>query len=382
MPILSRATLDPARRCATDAYFADTIRPTVVTALAECRQAGIMVAMITGDHVATACAVARDLGFATDADTVITGPELAELSDDDLAKRLPHVCVYARIRPEQKLRIISALRSTGQVVAMTGDGTNDALALQEADIGIAMGKRGTEVARGAADLILLDDAFETIVLAIRDGRRIFDNLTRAVRYLVAFHLPLLISAIVLPLMGAPLLLLPIHLVWLEIIVHPTSSLVFESDPGDPLAMRRPPRNSKSGLLSSADWRESMIRGTTLAVAVIALYFFEMSSGAPVTSARAAAISAMIVGQLLLVIVEDARGAAFWRVIWTRTLVVVLISSLSMLLLFLYVPVLARAMNVAPLAWDALALAILTGCAGILVPDIVRLVGAKFQARSS
>jgi Ca2+-transporting ATPase len=360
--------------------FADAVRPTVAAALEECRRAGIAVAMVTGDHAATAGTVARELGFGASADDVVTGPELNALSDEELVERLRDVRVFARIRPEQKLRIVSALRAAGNVVAMTGDGTNDALALREADIGIAMGKRGTEVARAAADLILLDDAFETIVAAVRNGRRIFDNLTRAVRYLVAFHIPLLVSAIVLPIMGAPLLLLPIHLVWLEIIVHPTSSLVFESDPGDPKAMQRPPRNATRGLLARYDWIESLIRGTTLALATLALYLTELSAHTPVPSARAAAITAMIVGQLALVIVEDARGAAFWRLTWTRTLVVILGGSLAMLIACIYVPLFAHAMNLAPLAAHELLIAVATGLVGCLAVEFIP--GLKTAWRSA
>ena len=291
--------------------FRDPMRPDVPAALADCRSASVRVVMITGDHPATASAIARDAGFGDDASRVVTGEQLDATSATDLPKLVDGARVFARTHPEQKLAIVRALRSLGETVAMTGDGTNDALALKEADIGIAMGDRGTEVARESAGLILLDDDVSTIVHAIRNGRRIFDNLRRAFGYLVGFHAPLLVAAIALPLLGLPLLLQPVHLVWLELIVHPTSSLVFESDEADDDVMRRPPRPQSEGIMRRIDWMRATILGLTLAFAVVALYAWALHAGYATTVARAAALVAMLVGQTILIFVQRSPNRPFW-----------------------------------------------------------------------
>jgi Ca2+-transporting ATPase len=292
--------------------FVDPIRPGIGESVGECRTAGIRVVMITGDHPLTARAVAAGIGIRSDAAAVLTGDELEVLDDAALAARIPDIAVFARTRPEQKLQIVSALRAAGQTVAMTGDGTNDALALREADIGIAMGQRGSEVARDAADLVLLDDDFTTIVRAVRDGRRIFANLQRAFSYLLTFHVPLLVSALAVPLAGAPLLLLPIHLVVLELIVHPVSSLVFEADPPALDAMRRPPRDLRAGVMPAREWIRPTLTGLSLSLGVLLMYFGHLHSGATAEASRAAGFVTMIVGQALAVLVARSPDAPLWR----------------------------------------------------------------------
>jgi P-type Ca2+ transporter type 2C len=292
--------------------FSDPVREDVPAALAECRQASVRLVMVTGDHPATATAVARAVGFGEDADRVVTGEQLAATSEGDLPSLVDGARIFARTRPEQKLAIVRALRRAGQVVAMTGDGTNDALALRQADIGIAMGKRGTAVAREAAGLVLLEDDVSTIVRAIRDGRRIFENLRRAFGYLIGFHAPLLVAAVFLPVVGLPLLLQPIHLVWLELIVHPTSSLVFESDEAGPELMRRPPRPRSEGLLRRQDWMLPSALGLTLAAAVLAVDALALRTGLETNSARSAALVAMFIGQTVLIFVLRSPQRAFWR----------------------------------------------------------------------
>ena len=292
--------------------FRDPIRPDANAALAECRSAAVRVVMITGDHPATATAIARDAGFGDDAARMVTGDQLAATPEADVPALVDGARIFARTQPEQKLLIVRTLRRLGNVVAMTGDGTNDALALKEADIGIAMGERGTEVARESAALVLLDDDVSTIVRAIRDGRRIFDNLRRAFGYLVGFHAPLLVAALILPVLGLPLLLEPVHLVWLELIVHPTSSLVFESDPADSDAMRRPPRPRAEGLLRRSDWLRSTTLGLALALVVVAIDAWALRAGYSTPVARATALVAMLVGQTMLVFVQRSPNRPFWR----------------------------------------------------------------------
>ena len=300
--------------------FRDPVRPGVLEALAECRDAGVRVVMITGDHPLTARAVARNLGLPDSEEMVITGPELEALDEAGRIERLERTAIFARAMPEQKYEVVRALREAGETVAMTGDGINDAPALREADIGIAMGRRGTQVAREAATLVLLDDNFATIVHAIRDGRRIFENLRRAMTYLIGFHIPLLFAAVLVPLLGQPLLLLPIHLVVLELIVHPTVSLVFESDPAPADLMRRPPRKRSEGILRRRDAMRPLLTGLTLSFASVAVYLGELARDVPEDRARAIGFATMVIGQTLMVLVERSPEMPLWRAQYRGALV--------------------------------------------------------------
>src|SRR5579859_3981083 len=220
--------------------LADPIRPTVPAAVAECYRAGIRVVMLTGDYPLTAQNIARQVGLRP-IEPVITGPEIDGLDDTVLEEHARRASIFARVRPEQKLRLVRALQARGEIVAMTGDGVNDAPALKAAQIGIAMGERGTDVAREAAALVLLDDDFTSIVRAVRLGRRIFDNLRKAMSFLLAVHVPIAGLSVVPVLLGWPLILLPVHIVFLELIIDPACSIVFESEPEARDVMRRPPR---------------------------------------------------------------------------------------------------------------------------------------------
>ncbi len=331
--------------------FSDPPRPGVADALGECAAAGIRVIMITGDHPLTAHAIADELGIEHDADGIATGDEIDALDDAQLGGLVASANVFARTRPEQKYRLVRTLRAGGHVVAMTGDGINDAPALREADIGVAMGQRGTEVAREAATLVLLDDNFATIVAAVKDGRRIFDNLRRAFSYLIAFHIPLLLAALVVPLVGSPLLLLPAHLVWLELIVHPMASLVFEADPPSPELMRRPPRPRGVGLLTRLDWLRPLAEGLTLFGGVLALYLVRLAQDVPTDRARALALVAMILGQTALVLAERAPDRPFWRISARGNWALPAVAAATLLSLpaALYIPGLSGLLKLQPLA---------------------------------
>lgn len=231
--------------------LSDPVRAEVPGAVAECRAAGIRVIMITGDHPVTARAVAQAAGLELPAgcpDALLSGHELAALDDEALRQRMATVRVCSRIAPEQKLRIVQALQARGEIVAMTGDGVNDAPALRAAHVGVAMGRRGTDVARQAAALVLVDDDFAAIVRAIRAGRRIFDNLGRAMAYTLAVHVPIAGMALLPVLVGWPVLLQPMHIALLELVINPACSVAFENEPADPSAMRRPPRDVSAPLL--------------------------------------------------------------------------------------------------------------------------------------
>ncbi len=346
--------------------FADRVREAAREAVTHCRDAGIRVMMVTGDHPATARAVAWAAGMRTD--IVASGEEqLERWSDDQLRGRIADVDVFARVRPEEKLRIVRALHARGDIVAMTGDGTNDALALREADIGIAMGKSGTEVARAAADLVLLDDDVTTIVRAIGDGRRIFDNLRHAFSYLNAFHIPLLLSAFVLPLAGVPIFLMPVHLIWLEVIVHPTSALIFENDPPRADVMARPPRSPRAGLLRPGDWIWAFAHGLTLAVVVIAVYAMLLHEGLPENSARTAGMATMLAGQIMLVFVERAGHHPVWSVSLRKNPAIapiVLGTAATLVVAVLWQP-LALALHLATVPANVAAFCVVIGCAAVL-----------------
>ena len=219
----------------------DPVRPGVAEAVGECYAAGIRTIMITGDYPGTARNIARRICL-KNPDDCITGPELAQMSDAALAERIRDVNIFARMVPEQKLRLVTALKAGGEVVAMTGDGVNDAPALKAAHIGIAMGGRGTDVARESASLVLLDDDFASIVEAIRMGRRIFDNLKKAMRYIFSVHVPIAGMSLIPVLLEWPLALFPVHIVFLELIIDPACSVVFEAEAAEEDCMRKPPRD--------------------------------------------------------------------------------------------------------------------------------------------
>lgn len=347
--------------------FEDPVRADVEAALAKCRRAGIRVIMITGDHPATAAAVAERLGFPAGA--VATGAELEAAPDDAILALVRRTSVFARVRPEHKLRLVRALRASGEVVAMTGDGTNDAPALREADIGIAMGRRGTEVARAAASLVLLNDSFATIERSIEDGRRIFDNLRAAFVYLIAFHVPLVLLALAIPAAGAPLLLLPIHLVWLELIVHPTSALVFEARPAAPDVMERPPRHAADEMFSARELAFAAARGLSLTIVVLTLYLAGLAT-LQEDAARSLALVALVTGQAALVVTERGRPRDVIAA-GDRVLLPVLAATAASVIAVVTVPPLAGLFHLAPLDALGWAVAVSGGVIGAIALEPLR-----------
>jgi Ca2+-transporting ATPase len=236
----------------------DPPRPEARAAVAECLAAGIRPVMITGDHPATALAIARDLGIATEgADGVLSGPGLAKLDDAALRDAAPKVSVYARMDPAQKIRVVQALQAHGLFVAMTGDGVNDAPALQQADIGVAMGKGGTDVAREASSLVLLDDNFATIVGAVREGRRIFDNIRKFIRYALTGNSGEIWVLFLAPLLALPIPLLPIHILWVNLVTDGLPGLALASEPAERGVMRRPPRPPQESVFAHGLWQHAL-----------------------------------------------------------------------------------------------------------------------------
>ncbi len=277
----------------------DPVRADVPAAINDCHAAGIRVAMITGDHPATALAIARHAGLNVDGGH-LTGSELDALDDTALAERLRDTQVFCRVRPEQKLRLVQAFRARGDVVAMTGDGVNDAPALKAAHIGVAMGGRGTDVAREAADLVLLKDDFGSLVTTIRYGRRVFANLRKAITFVFAAHLPIIGLALAPLLMGWPLILMPAHILFLQLVIDPACSIVFEAEALEPGAMRQPPRRPEARLFDAALVRLGVLQGLGLLVAVLAGYVLGEHLSGDSDAGRTVAFAALVLGNLGLI----------------------------------------------------------------------------------
>jgi len=290
------------------AGFGDPVREDVPAAVAECRQAGVRVLMVTGDHPATARAIGRQIGMAADGE-VLAGERIDALDDAALGACLRHVEVCARLRPEHKLRLVRLLQQQGEVVAMTGDGVNDAPALKAADIGIAMGGRGTDVAREAAAMVLLDDSFASIVKAIRQGRRIYDNIVDATAYAFAVHAPVIALALMPALLHWPLLLLPAHIVILELVIDPACALVFEAQPEAADVMRRPPRPPSASPFAPARLAWALLRGGGLAVILLVGCAVGLARGWPAPAVRSVMFAGLVACLFLLVLAHGARGRA-------------------------------------------------------------------------
>jgi Ca2+-transporting ATPase len=319
--------------------FEDPIRPEVPDAIAACRQAGIKVIMITGDYPETARTIAAKAGL-EHADEVITGKELQAMALAELQHKIQTARVFARIVPEQKLQIIQALKANGETVAMTGDGVNDAPALKAADIGVAMGLKGTDVAREAASLVLLDDNFATIVAAVRSGRRIFDNLQKAMTYILAIHLPI-IGLVMLPafIPDWPIMLMPLHIVFMELIIDPVSSIAFESQPEEADIMRRPPRKQYSGFFGWRNMAYSMLEGMLILGMAVGVYSLALGAGRSDGQVRALTFCALILGNLILVLASLSRNARIDQAFRSgnRTFIVIALAALLALGTALLIP---------------------------------------------
>jgi len=277
----------------------DPVRPMVHEAIRQCYTAGIRVIMITGDYPGTAQNIARQINL-TPSDRIITGPELDQMTDEDLRRKIKDVNIFARMIPEQKLRLVTALKSNGEIVAMTGDGVNDAPALKSAHIGIAMGGRGTDVARESSALVLLDDDFSSIVAAFKMGRRIFDNIKKAMAYIFAIHVPIAGMSLIPVLFKWPLVLLPVHIVFLELIIDPACSIVFEAETEEAHVMNRPPRNPKEPLFSGKTLALSLMQGLIVLIILLGVFSISLYRGHGEKDARAITFTTLIIANLGLI----------------------------------------------------------------------------------
>lgn len=356
--------------------FQDPLRADVPAALAACQAAGVRVVMITGDAPATALAIARQAGLVRDGVPLqaMTGAELEAMNEAQFERVAMHVAVFARIAPAQKLRIVQALQRRGEVVAMTGDGVNDGPALRAADIGVAMGARGTDVAREAAALVLLDDRFASLVDALSAGRRVFDNLQKAIGYLFAVHVPI-VGLSLLPVLGGPVLLLPLHVVLFELIIDPACSLVFEAEPASPDAMRRPPRPATVRLFEPRSVATALGVGSVALLFVALVQWAARGAGASDEQLRLAGLASMVAGNLAMLQWFRGRGAIGRanRVFHGLMLAVCAAGALITL-----VPVVALALGV-PTLQASTVLAALGGPAAWSAWRLVRPAAARPQA---
>ncbi len=359
--------------------LADPPRESVKFDIAACRKAGIRVVMITGDNGITASSIAKKIGM-EHSDNIITGDMLNEMTDDELREAVKKVTIFSRVVPEHKMRIVKAFKENGEIVAMTGDGVNDAPALKYADIGIAMGKRGSEVSREAADLILMDDNFTTIVETIKDGRRIYDNIRKAVGYVFTIHIPIAFASLLAPMLGAApiaLMLLPLHVVLLELLIDPTCSVILERQPAETDIMTRKPRDPKEKLLNMRTLLKSVIQGLIIFAASFGIYYTVLAgnpANAPV--ARATGLTIIMLSNLFLVQVNSsdhdfaiqsiARLSKDW-VMWA-----VNIGTLLMLGIILYTP-LSGFLKLAPLTTGQLFTSIGIAAAAVFWYEIVKLI---------
>jgi len=353
--------------------LADPVRPTVRDALAQCYTAGVRVIMVTGDYAVTAQAIARDIGL-RNADHVITGQALQGMSDDELAARVAECTIFSRVVPEQKLRIVNALKSRGEIVAMTGDGVNDAPALKAAHIGIAMGGRGTDVAREAATLVLLDDDFASIVRAIRLGRRIYTNIRNAISYLLAVHVPIAAMAFVPLALGWPLAFFPVHIVFFEFVIDPTCSIVFEAEEAQDDVMRRPPRDPHEPLFSINTVLVSLLQGVAVLAAVAVMYGWALVHHTPET-ARAVAFVTIVLGNLGLIVANRSALRSIAQTLRSPNPALwwVVAATLAGMAVAVYLPPAARLFMLAPLAPGQLAMCALAAFASVAWFELYKFV---------
>jgi Ca2+-transporting ATPase len=360
--------------------LSDPVRAGVREAVADAAAAGVRTVMLTGDYPETAQAVAAAAGL-DDSEVPLTGSTIATLGDEALRSSVAKHSIFARVVPEQKLRLVSALKANGEIVAMTGDGVNDAPALRAAHVGIAMGGRGTDVAREAASIVLQDDNFVSIVRAIRLGRSIYDNIERALHYILAVHIPVTGLALLPLLVGGPLVFWPIHIVFLELVIDPACAVVFEREPARSDVMRRPPRDPRQRLFGTRMLASSLIDGAAALAAAALVYLFSWRSGFPDALVASLTFASVVTGNLALIAVnrsgDGLRGAlrpsnaAFWWIIGLAALA---------LALSLYVAPFAHFFRFARPPAGLLLAAVTAPLASIAAVSLVRHVGARIKRR--
>ena len=357
----------------------DPPRQTVKNDIKICNQAGIRVVMITGDNGITASSIAKKVGM-KNIDNIITGDMINNMTDNELRQKVKDVNIFSRVIPEHKMRIVKAFQENGEIVAMTGDGVNDAPALKHADIGIAMGKRGSDVSREAADLILMDDNFTTIIETVKDGRRIYDNIRKAIGYIFTIHIPIAFSSLIAPILGIPsssLLLLPLHVVLLELVIDPTCSIVLERQPAENNIMKRKPRSPKENILNYKTLIKSISQGLFIFASSFILYFTTLNQNpdnAPI--ARSMGLCVIIIANLFLVQVNSSNIDSIFKsvslLIKDKLMWAVNIITFLSLFIILYTP-LNKFLKLAPLSLSQICLSFSVGALCVLWYEIIKLI---------
>lgn len=349
----------------------DPLRPEVTESVKQCRNAGIRIIMITGDHAITAKAIALQAGI--EANKILSGTEIDLLNDQQLQQVVKEVCVFVRIKPDQKFRLVKALQSNREIVAMTGDGINDAPALKAAHVGISMGQRGTDVAREASSLVLLNDDFSSIVNAIKQGRQIYDNLQKAIIYVTAVHIPIA-GAVFLPLIiGAPALLSPIHILFLEMIIDPSCAIVFEAEQAESNVMKRPPRSINHKIFSLPNLSMAIIQGIGLMIIVMGLYIGLLHLEHPIEFATTITFGSLVIGNLLLVIVSRSKHIHIFNILkkpnpaqyWIIGI------ALSSFVTFTFIPYLKERLRFSELTIDGGLIILFSGVLGLIWHEIIK-----------
>ncbi|MGY4884802.1 MAG: cation-translocating P-type ATPase [Nanobdellota archaeon] len=354
--------------------FEDPIRETVPQAIQECYDAGIRVIMITGDYQGTAQNIALEIGL-RNPNKYITGDELEELDDTQLKKRIKDINIFVRVVPQQKLRLVNALKANGEIVAMTGDGVNDAPALKSANIGVSMGERGTDVAREASSIVLLDDNFTSIVNGVKMGRRVFDNIRKAMSYVFSMHIPILgITALAL-IFRWPLILLPVHILFMELIIDPTCSIVFEAEKAEENIMRRKPRNPKEKIFNKRTLIYSILQGFGMLLAMTGVFYFALKYTDNNSIARAMSFSTLIFSNLLLILSSRSNSKPIYKTIFEKNNAFwfVAIGALLFLGLAIYTPGLNDVFKFNPLTLNEILISFGVGVLSILWFEIIKYV---------
>ena len=354
--------------------FLDPIRPSVPEAVNECYNAGIRVCMITGDYPLTAQKIGRQIGL-RNPENIITGSELEKMTEQQLIERIKNVNIFARVVPEQKLRIVEAFKANGEIVAMTGDGVNDAPALKSANIGIAMGGRGTDVAREASTLVLLNDDFGSIVGGVKMGRRIFDNLKKAIAYIFSVHIPIAGLSALPVLLGWPLILLPVHIVFLEFIIDPACTTVFEAEPEEADIMQRKPRSIRSRLFNKKAAIISAFQGIVALALVIAVYQYANAAGLGIDIARTMAFTTIVLTNLALIITNRSWSKSIISIFRNpnKAFYQILVLAILALLLVIYVPPLASLFTFSALTPMDLLICFVAGFGSIVWFEVYKVV---------
>jgi len=358
--------------------LSDPIRPEVKDAVLECYKAGIRVIMITGDYPVTAQNIGCEIGLKNFAQCM-TGPELQEMSEEELSQKIEGINIFARVVPEQKLKIVNALKLKGEVVAMTGDGVNDAPALKAANIGIAMGERGTDVAREAASLVLTDDNFSSIVGAVRMGRRIFDNMQKAFGYVFAIHVPIAgLSMIPVFFANAPLLLFPVHVAFLELIIDPSCSVIFESEAEEKNVMNRPPRGSKGKFFGGRKILMTCMQGISILLVVLGVYYFGLKMGYTENEVRTMSFITLICSNILAIQTNRSWENNIFKILMTPNKSVKWIVGLAItfLLSVILIPFLQRLFQFAPLGATEILISGAAACISIVWFEIYKAFRKK------